>query len=244
MITSKSNELIKKCVQIKQKKFSKQDGLCLVESIKLVKELSTKGLIDIILVTEKKLSFVKDFSVKKIEVISDSLASYLSDTVTPDGVFGICKIPEPSNIKYNRCLVLDRIQDPSNIGAIIRSACAFGYDTIFAINSVYPYTTKCIRSSMGHIFNINYIDVDIEGLIQIKKQKDIRFYVADMNGENIDNIFHDKNENLAIIIGNEGQGVDDRLFDISDKTISISMNSKVESLNASVSAGIIMYLLR
>jgi len=240
MITSKSNELIKKCFQIKQKKYSKKEGLCLIESIKLVRELSNKGLIDTILVIEDKFSKVNNFSCADIQIISNSIASYLSDAMTTDGVFGICRIPTTSNINYNRCLVLDKIQDPTNLGAIIRSACAFGYNTIYAIDSVYPYSFKSIRSSMGHIFNINYIETNLQSLLDIKRDKNINFYVADMDGELVDKICLSEESNLAIIIGNEGQGVSSSFMENSTTKIMIPMTRNLESLNASVSGAIIM----
>jgi TrmH family RNA methyltransferase len=243
MITSKSNELIKKCIQIKQKKYSRDWSLCLIESIKIVRELSEKSLIDVILVIQEKYELVKGLSANKIELISNDIAKHLSDASTTDGVFAICNIPSCGDLKFDRCLILDRIQDPTNMGAIIRSACAFGYRTILTINSVYPYSFKTIRSSMGNVFNVNLLEVDLEMLKKIKIENNICFYIADMDGECIDNI-KVGSENLALIIGNEGQGVDDNLLKLSDKVVSIPMQSNVESLNASVSAGILMYLLK
>jgi len=242
MITSKSNELIKYCNQIKQKKYSKEYGMCLVESIKLVKELSSKHLIQSILVIESKFDLVKDLSLK-IEIISDSIASYLSDATTTDGVFGICKISCKKDINFKKCLILDRIQDPANIGAIVRSACAFGFDTIFAIDTVYPYTFKGIRSSMGYIFNVNYLDIDFDDLIKIKDNNNLDIVIADMNGKDISTVAK-SNRNIAIVIGNEGRGVSDELKGISNTIVSIPMCNNVDSLNASVSAGIIMYCLK
>lgn len=244
MITSKSNDLIKYCLQIKDKKFSRKCGECLVESIKLVKELINKNLVTTVLVVEDKLHNFEKFKNIRIEVISATVSNFISDSFTTDGVFAIVKIPSSENIDYRRCLVLDRIQDPSNLGAIVRSACAFGFNTIFSLNSVYPYTFKAIRSSMGQIFNLNFIDLSFDELIEIKRKNHINLIVADMDGVDIASFQFDNNSNMGLVIGNEGQGVDDRFVAISDQTISIAMKNNVESLNASVSAGIIMYILK
>ena len=243
MITSKDNKLIKLCNQIKTKKYSKEMGLCLVETIKVVSQLYLKGLIKNILVTEEKYNLIKDYKNAQIDIVSDSIIDYLSDAVTSDGVLAICEIPKNNSINYSKCLILDNIQDPSNIGAIIRSARAFSYDTIFAVNSVYPYTYKCIRASMGYVFDINYIDTTYEKLLKIKEKYNLIFVSADMDGEIVEELQVDP-QKLALIIDNEGQGVSRILRTYSDKTVSIPMQNDVESLNASVSAGILMYLLK
>ena len=242
MITSKDNELIKKCIRLQSKKHSKLEGLCLVESIKLVKELFNKNLVETILVVKSKYDLVSSLNCK-IEVIDDRLAKLISSTVTTDGVFAICKIPQNKDISYKKCLVLDRIQDPSNMGAIVRTACAFGFDTILTIDSVYPYSAKTIRSSMGYVFDVSFVDVDMSELIKIKANNNIDFYAADMGGEKIDNV-KKTDKNIALIIGNEGQGIDKELRIVANKTVAIPMQNNVESLNASVSASIIMYFLR
>lgn len=243
MITSKDNEVFKLATKIKDKKYSKLHNLCLVETIKIINELYYKNLVSHILVREDKFSLVKNLANVKIDILSNNLCDSLSDAMTNDGVFAICKIEKPKNLDYSKCIVLDTIQDPTNMGAIIRSACAFGYNTIFAVNSVYPYTFKCIRSSMGHIFNIDYIDVTYENLFEIKKNYDITIITADMFGSNV-NDFTTPKTNYAIVIGNEGNGVSETISNMSDLTVSIPMENDVESLNASVSAGILMYLLR
>lgn len=229
-------------MDIKDKKGSRKNSLCFVETYKVVKELIEKGLITQILVTEDKLELFNNVNIP-IETISYDIAKFLSDTITNDGVFGICKIKVKETLSYSKCLILDRIQDPSNLGAIIRSACAFGFKTILSINSVYPYSSKSIRSSMGYIFDVDFLDVSFEQLCNIKLNNNLTLYSADMNGIDIGEIDM-PNGNFAIIIGNEGHGVDKRITNLSDKTISIPMENNVESLNASVSAGIIMYILK
>lgn len=243
MISSKDNNLIKLCNKIKQKKYSRLEKIALVETIKLVSQLYLKGKLTHILVTEDKYDLVKNYTKCEIVTISSSIASFLSDAKTTDGVFGICQITDNEHGDFGRCLVLDRLQDPSNLGAIIRSAYAFGFKTIFAIDSVYPYSYKSIRSSMGYVFDINYIDTDINGLLEYKNKYDLSLVIADMSGEIIDD-FKPKSSNLALVIGNEGGGVDLRLRNIADSVVRIPMQNDVESLNASVSAGIIMFNLR
>lgn len=243
MITSKSNEFIKDIIKLKTKKYSKERGLCIVESIKLITELYNNRLLECIIVTESKYELVKSLDNVRIEIVSDNIFKFITDAVTPDGVLAICRIPLNKDISYKKCLILDRIQDPANMGAIIRSARAFGYNTILAIDSVYPYTFKTIRSSMGHIFGVNYIETNTNELKSLKDKYNIKFLTADMNGETIEKV-KKISDNFAIIIGNEGRGVSDELSNMSDNIISIPMEMGVESLNASVSAGIIMYYLK
>lgn len=242
MITSKDNDLIKYCKQIKDKKYSKENNECLVETYKIVSELLSKNLIKEILVTPNK-SNLFDSSKIKINVISDNIARFLSDAINNDGVFGVAYIPKYQNKISKKSIILDGLQDPSNIGAIIRSARAFGFDRIFAVDTVYPYTFKCIRSSMSYIFDIDYKSITISELIDIKKTQNIKFICADMHGENLDNV-NFPSENFAIIIGNEGHGVSKELKNLADYTLSIPMQNNVESLNASVSASILMYTLK
>lgn len=243
MISSFSNETYKEFNKLKTKKYSKKYKKCVVESRKIVAELYERGLVETIFVTEDKLSLFKSYKNVKIEVVSSAIAEHMSESVTNDGVLAICKIPDNNNVQYNKCIVLDALQDPSNIGAIIRSAKAFGFTTIFALNSVYPYTFKGVRSSMGHIFGINYFEVKLDELIRLKDKYNIKFICADMQGKSIDKMAK-LNDNFAIIIGNEGAGVSDEVSSLSDQIISIPMERGVESLNASVSAGIIMYYLK
>lgn len=243
MITSRSNEIIKYAIKIKDKKYSRNEKKCLVESAKLVRELYSQGIVETILVDNEKIDRVSDLKGAIMETISKDIVAYLSDAMTSDGIFAICRIPCKKADNFRRCIVLDGIQDPSNMGAIIRSARAFGFNTILALNCVYPYTFKGIRASMGQIFGVDFVDVTIEQLLTLKEEYKIQLVVADMNGEDISK-FQISNNNCGIIIGNEGNGVSKDLRKIADRVVSIPMNDGVESLNASVSAGIIMYILK
>lgn len=241
MITSKDNKLIKYCSQVREKKFSKLEKVCLVETFKIVKEAIARNIVIKVFCIPSKAKLFGEMPIS-IEIISESIAKYLSDTVTSDGVFALCKIENKSK-SSSRMLILDKIQDPTNVGAIIRSACAFGFDQIYAIDSAYPYTPKCIRCSMGQIFNVNFTACNYDDLKKLKTENNIKFVCADMNGIELDKLPNTA-DNLAVIIGNEGQGVSKCLMDIADIIVSIPMKNGVESLNASISASIIMYYLK
>lgn len=242
MITSKDNKFIKYLIAIKGKKQSRLDSVCLIETYKIVKQMIDSDRVTHIFCVEEKRNLFENCNIM-LDTISSSIAKFISDASTTDGVFAICKIETTKAIDYSRCLILDNLQDPSNLGSIVRSARAFGFDTIFAINSVYPYSFKCIRSSMGYIFDISLIEITYEKLKETKLEKDIKFVCADMFGESIET-FDTRPQNLGIIIGSEGRGVSEILRDMSDYTVSIPMQNQVESLNVSVSASIFMFNLK
>lgn len=245
VINSKSNNIVKYAMSIKSKKYSKKYGECLVETEKLVLQMLDKGIVTSVLVVDTKVDEYQDIISHKgtsaIYYISEDISKYLTDSVTSSGVFAIVKIPKCDSATIShKALILDGVQDPSNLGAIIRSARAFDYNDIYMIDTVYPYTYKVIRSSMGYVFDINLISTTYEELLDIKNKHGMEIIVADMGGDDISNVCK-KATHYAIVIGNEGNGVSTTMRDMADTTVSISMSNNVESLNASVSASIIMY---
>jgi TrmH family RNA methyltransferase len=139
----------------------------------------------------------------------------------------------------NRIIILDGIQDPGNLGTIIRSAVAFNIDSVvLSRECVDLYNAKVIRSTKGMLFNINILSKDLEEFIS--NLDDYVIYGTDVvNGNNIRNI--DVPLKLGLVIGNEGRGISDKIKKLCDKFIYIDMNDKCESLNASVAASILMY---
>ena len=146
-------------------------------------------------------------------------------------------------IKGNHILALDNIQDPGNLGTIIRSAVAFNIDTIIlSQNTVDLYNSKVLRSTQGMIFNINIVVSDLEKEIKELKNKNYKILTTKVDGGKlIKNI--EKKEKFVIIIGNEGNGVSEQLQQLSDEYIYIKMNEKCESLNAAIATSIILYEL-
>lgn len=238
VISSKQNDIIKFAKSLTETKAIKQNNLCLVESKKVVLDLISQGKIDTVFFTIKNVDLFKNFKGKKYE-ISPEISHYLSETKTDDGVFGLANIVNPNKIKSNKVLVLDNVQDPSNVGAIIRSAVAFNFSDIIMIGGAYPYTPKVIRSSMGHIFNVNIFSFNYINLVDFINENKYNLIKADLCGEKLG--CFNPNLPLALVIGNEGNGISDEIKKVCTGSVNIPMNNKVESLNASVSAGILMY---
>ena len=155
---------------------------------------------------------------------------------------GVCE-KKHDQIKGDHLLILDEIQDPGNLGTIIRSAVAFNIDTIIlSKNTVDLYNEKVLRATQGLIFSINIVRADLpEAIIALKKQN-FKIYATKVNGgKTLKNI--EKPAKFAIIMGNEGNGVSNSLLELCDDYLYIPMNGKCESLNVGVATSIILYEL-
>ena len=155
----------------------------------------------------------------------------LKNLQTYTGRVAVAQIPQPTT-PTTPFLVLDRIQDPGNMGTILRTALAFGFNTIYTLNCVDPYSPKVIRASSGMALQLNIIDTDLAGLPQ-----DAIYYLADINGGKPQPI---KEKNFGIVLGNEGQGIDPALYQLPHKVFTIPMSPACESLNVAVAGAIIM----
>lgn len=239
VIESKDNKKIKEYRKLMQKKYRDKYKLYIVEGEHLVKEAYKNNCLKE-LILEESTKF--DINVDKVYGTKDVLKS-LSSLDEPYNIIGICEYKKEGNNLGNRILILDGIQDPGNLGTIIRSAVAFNIDTIvLSENTVDLYNSKVLRSAQGMNFNINIIRKDLEKFIIDLKKSNYKIYGTDViNGSNIKNV--SINTKYAIIMGNEGNGVSQKLKKLCDDNIYINMNSKCESLNVAVCASIILYEL-
>ena len=164
----------------------------------------------------------------------------ISSLDTPYKIIGVCKKKEEKEINGN-VLILDGLQDPGNLGTIIRSAVAFNVDTIIlSKDTVDLYNPKVVRSTQGMNFHINIIRRDLEQEINALKEKGYTVYSTDViNGKNIKNV--KVNGKYAIIMGNEGNGVRENIKNLSDEKLYIKMSNDCESLNVGVATSIILY---
>lgn len=237
VITSKSNPVVKEILKLSDKKYRKELGLYLVEGVKPVNEcVSAGGEIKKIVCTEKLAS-----NYGGAVVVSDEVFSFISSEKSPQGVIAAVKIP-CNEVKppRGRCLLLDRLQDPGNLGTIIRTANAAGYKEIYALGCTDPYSPKAVRASMSGIFFATVYQGSEEQILSALEG--VSLVCADMDGKNIFGFVPP--EKFCLCIGNEGSGISDAIAAKSDFKVKIPMSESCESLNAAVSAGIAMYVLK
>lgn len=237
LITSKSNPLIKTVSSLADKKFRRKSGLYLVEGVKSVKECIASGCdVRTVVCTEDHAS-----SFPEATFVSDSVFSAISCEKTPQGVIAVVKIPDyglkpPSG----NCLLLDCLQDPGNLGTVLRTANAAGYTEIYMINCTDPYSPKAVRASMSGIFFVKLYFGTREAVLSALDG--VPIICADMEGENIFGFVPP--DKFCLCIGNEGGGISAEVMERSTHTVKIPMRETCESLNAAVSAGIAMYALK
>lgn len=238
VITSKSNPLIKDIIKLSSdRKFRKDAGLFVVEGIKPVTEcLSSDCKIEKIVCRE-------DLTDKfpQAVLVSESVFNAVSTEKTPQGVLALVHIPQnkPAEPK-NSCLLLDRLQDPGNLGTIIRTANAAGYSELYLLNCTDAYSPKAVRASMSGIFFVKIYECSQEEAFASLKNTPL--ICADMDGENIFNF--SAPEKFCLCIGNEGGGISGEVMTKAKYKVKIPMRKTCESLNAAVSAGIAMYQLK
>ena len=229
-ITSIHNDNVKYWVSLKNKKIRDKERKFIVEGDHLIEEARKNNLIEYIISCVDENA---DFYVTKeiMEKISDQKSISYNAAV-------VKFIPEDS--VNGNVIILDNLQDPGNLGTIIRSSVAFNIDTIIISDtSVDLYNPKVVRSTEGMIFNLNIIRRNLEGIIPVLKNLGYKIVGTDVNeGIDVRNI---SKENVAIIIGNEGNGMSENVKEMCDEFINIKINKSCESLNAGVAASIIMY---
>ena len=238
IITSLTNQEVKYLDKLKQRKYREKEKKFLVEGEHLVEEAKKKHVLEKIIVLENTIF---DFDIPKL-VVTKEVMKKLSSLDTPPNIIGLCKMMEEQEVG-NRILILDTIQDPGNLGTIIRSAVAFNIDSIIlSENTVDLYNPKVIRSTQGMLFHISIIRGNLEEKLVNLKEKNIPIYTTNVeDGEDIKSV--KEIDKFALIMGNEGNGVRKEIANLADKKIYIPMNPVVESLNVAVATSILLYEL-
>ena len=236
IITSLNNPTIKEISKLKNKKYRDLTNTYLVEGNHLVEEAYKNNILTKIILLEDTIC---NYDIEKIYVTKEVMKK-LTELDTPNKIIGIVKKNTPLPIG-NKILILDNIQDPGNLGTIIRSSGAFDIDTIvLSPNTVDIYNPKVIRSTQGMIFYTNIITLELKEFINEIKTKNYTIFGTNVrNGKNIKEITLP--EKFALVLGNEGQGVSKEIESLCDDNIYIKMSSKCESLNVSVATSILLY---
>ena len=233
--TSVDNDKIKEIKKLQTKKYRDLTNSFLVEGEHLVDEAYKTGLLEKVIVLD---NFQCKMDVPIINV-NLKVMKYLSELDTPSKIIGICN-KKNGIICGNKIVALDNVQDPGNLGTIIRSCVAFNIDTlILSKECVDLYNSKVIRASQGMLFNLNVV---IDDLDVLKRLDGYEIFATKVNGgENLKTL--KKPDKYVIVMGNEGNGVSKKVLDICSRYLYIDMNNKCESLNVGVATSIILYEL-
>lgn len=230
MITSLDNEKVKLLIKLNQSKYRKKEQKFIVEGAHLVDEARKANLL------------IESFSINEIDgytQVSIPVMNKIANTDTTVTEIGLCRMSEKHELS-DKILILDGVQDPGNLGALMRSSKAFGFNTIIlGEGTVDIYNDKVIRASQGAIFKLNFIKAKLVDFIP--KLNDYKIYGTNVvNGIDLKDV--DSFNKIGIVLGNEGNGISDDVNSILKKNIYIPMEN-TESLNVSVAGGIIMYTL-
>ena len=237
LITSLNNEHIKELCKLNQKKYRDESDLFLIETKHLVLEAYKEGIVKELILEQDEI-FPLDVPTT---YVTKQILKKLANTDNPSNVMAVVeKIKEKDDIG-EKILILDHIQDPGNLGTIIRSAVAFNIDTIvLSKDTVDLYNPKVVRSNQGMMFHINIISRDPIKFINDLKNKDYKIIGTKVtNGKDVKDakIY----SHFALVIGNEGQGISNDIDNLCDEYLYIKMNENCESLNAGVAASILLY---
>lgn len=250
MITSTANKQIKELTQlIKKSKARREERVFVVEGIRMFVE-APKEQVQAVYASE---SFLKDpehmacLQGYDYEEVSDSVFASASDTKTPQGILCVVRMPEYSKETFfsesgGLYLVLENIQDPGNLGTMFRTGEGAGISgVILSRDTVDLFNPKTIRSTMGSVYRVPFLIADdLEAVIGEMKKQGVHLYAAHLKGEQSYDRF-DYRESTAFLIGNEGNGLSERTASLADTYVRIPMEGKVESLNAAMASGILLY---
>ena len=198
LITSASNQKVVLVKKLQDKKYRRRFKMYCIEGVRLYKEALRFGKhpVDVFV----KQSLADKLAIDGATVVEDNVFDKMSDTVSSQGLMAILNIEDVRPAKCNRCLVLDSLQDPGNVGTLLRTACATGFDTVYLYKCVDVYSPKCVRSAMSAHFAINLVETDDFDTLK-QHLSNYRTVCADMGGTDISQFVRDQRP-IALVLGN------------------------------------------
>ncbi|MEK4565854.1 RNA methyltransferase [Alkalihalobacillus sp. FSL R5-0424] len=247
-IDSSKNEQIKQWKKLHKKRGREKANQFLIEGFHLVEESLRAGIemVAVLVTNEEVIPTSWNVDDRTIILTNDSVLKELSETDSPQGIIAVCTIPVQQELSAEpgRYLLIDRVQDPGNIGTLIRTADAVGVDgVIVEKGSVDLYNSKVLRSSQGSIFHIPVIKGELADWIDAFKQTGVPVFGTSLQDASVYTEVQ-PTESFALILGNEGEGVQPDLLNKTDQNLYIPIHGKAESLNVAIAAGILLYHLR
>ncbi len=239
IILSRQNPLVKELASLKEKKGRRRTGTFLVEGHKMVREAIACGM-DVVRLILREDYAGETYGLPAVRLGRDAFAA-VCDEKTPQGIAAEVAIPLRSvQPPQGRCLLLDGLQDPANVGAIIRTAVAAGYEDVYLAGCADPFSPKSVRASMSGVFFARIMQGTQEEILSAIAGMPV--IAADMDGEDV--FSYVAPEKFCLAVGSEGSGLSALVRSRADVTVRVPMDARTESLNAAVSAGILMYALR
>lgn len=241
MITSVQNQRVKQWKKLHTKKERERTNTFLIEGEHLVEEAIKSGWNVRTIIVHEGYRNSSLLSGEDPVIVSDHVFKHLSQTKTPQGIIAVLEMRKTLDIDQGPMLLVDRVQDPGNLGTMIRTADASGFSqVILGEGTVDLFNDKVIRATQGSIFHIFAREANLHEEVKRLKEKGYHIWATALLSAKV----YDKipvHENTAIIVGNEGSGVDQSLINQADEVVKIPIYGQAESLNVSVAAGILMY---
>ncbi|MEH7223016.1 RNA methyltransferase [Bacillus sp. JJ1566] len=246
-IESNKNPQIKQWKKLHTKKERDTSGTFMIEGFHLVEEALKSDVIIKELIISETIDIPSSWNVdnRSITIVTEKIMKEISDMDTSQGVAAICEqYSAKKGGRFSKLLLVDAVQDPGNLGTMIRTADAAGIDAvIIGDGSVDVYNSKVVRSTQGSIFHIPIVKANLHEMMDHLKQDGIKIYGTSLRNA-VDYKQAIADSSFALIVGNEGNGVDPELLEKTDQNLYIPIYGKSESLNVAVAAGILLYHLR
>ena len=247
-ITSVNNQYIKELLTLRDKQVRNNTNLFIVEGYHLVEESLKHQVLEAVLCTDKEV--LEKIDVDEKYLVSEQVIKKLSSTKTPQNIIGVVKSITNQDLKKIvsknnvRLIILDNVNDPGNLGTIIRTAAALGIDAVISsVETVDYYNAKVLRATQGAIFKIPLFKMNLKEVLPLLKDNNITVYGTHLESSiSVKEV--DKKDKLAVVVGNEAQGVSKEVLNLCDKNIILPMNNDVESLNVSIAAALLMWELK
>ena len=238
IILSKQNPLVKELASLKEKKGRRARGSFLVEGAKMVREAAESGMHVLRVVVRE--GYAGETFLPPAAVLGSDAFAAVSDEKTPQGILAEVALPAaPLSPPQKSCIFLDGLQDPSNVGAILRTAVAAEYEEVYLAGCADPFSPKSVRASMSGVFFARIMQGTRQ---EILSALNVPLIAADMDGEDV--FAFRPPEVFCLAVGSEGSGLSEEVRGAAAYTVRIPMDARTESLNAAVSAGILMYALK